>query len=169
LPHVKFKAIRPPKIDEAAAKAIMRNALRKEGRHIRKDFEETTKTWDHEVEFKEHTHLAMSDLVMSVEVETDDEIYGYVSNGTRPHPIVPKKQGGTLVFKTGYKAKTTPRQIGSGSGGSFGPTVFAKAVKHPGTKARRFPTTIWKKRLPEFYAAMWTAWRKAIKATGHGG
>lgn len=169
MPHVKFKTIKPPKMNEAAAKQILRTALRKEGRHVLKDFEETTKTWDHEVDFKTHTHLAMADVIMSVEVETDDEIYNYVSGGTKPHPIVPKKKGGVLVFKGGYKAKTAPRQIGSGSGGPFGPTVFAKAVKHPGTKARRFPTVIWKKRMPEFYKVMWAAWRKAIKATGHGG
>ena len=169
MPHVKFRAIRPPKMDVEAANRIMRNALRTEGRHILKDFGETTKTWDHKVAFKTHTHLALADLTMSVEVETDDEIYGFVSDGTKKHDIRPKKPGGTLAFQSDYKAKTTRGVIGSSSGGPFGNTVFAKAVKHPGTKARRFPTTIWKNRTPEFYKAMWGAWRQAIKATGHGG
>jgi len=167
---VKFTVVRPPKMDVEAANRIMRNALRTEGRHILKDFEETTKTWDHEVEFKTHTHLALADVKMSVEVETDDEIYHFVSGGTKKHkiPKVPKKEG-YLVFQTGYTAKTKRGIIGSSSGGSFGSFASAKQVDHPGTKARRFPTTIWKKRMPEFYAAMWGAWRQAIKATGYGG
>lgn len=170
MPRVKWtpiKPIRPLKMDEAEFKRVVRNALRTEGRKIRKEFEETTKTWDHKVEFREHTHLAVKDRVMSVEVETDDLIYHFVSGGTKPHPIEPKKKGGVLVFRAGYKAKTTPRIIGSGSGGSFGGTVFAKRIpRHPGTTAREFPRMIRRKRMPKFYKAMLTAWTKAVRATG---
>ena len=163
MPHVKFRAVRPPALKAGAAQRIMRNALRTEARHIKKEFEKTTATWDHDVDFREHTHLKLSYSVMSVEVETDDEIYHFVSGGTKPHDIRPKKQGGTLAFQSGYKAKTSPRQIGSRSGGSFGATVFAKAVKHPGTKAREFPEVIRAIRIAPFYKSMGVAWRKAIE------
>lgn len=44
----------------------------------------------------------------------------YVEFGTAPHEIKPKEKSGVLVFKMG------------------GQTVFAKSVKHPGTKAQPF-------------------------------
>ena len=44
----------------------------------------------------------------------------FVHNGTKPHPIYPKKAGGVLVFQIGGK------------------TVFARKVNHPGTKAQPF-------------------------------
>lgn len=163
MPHVKFKAIRPPALKVGAAQKIMRNALRAEAKKIKREFEKTTATWEHKVDFREHVHLAPSYSVMSVQIETDDEIYGYVSNGTKPHEIRPKKKGGVLAFQSGYKAKTSPRQIGSGSGGSFGDTIFRASVQHPGTEARRFPEVIYQSRLKAFYNRMGIAWRKAIE------
>lgn len=45
---------------------------------------------------------------------------GYVEFGTAPHEIRPKKQGGVLVFTAG------------------GQKVYARVVKHPGTKPQPF-------------------------------
>jgi hypothetical protein len=45
---------------------------------------------------------------------------GYVETGTGPHDIRPRKPGGTLVFTVG------------------GQKVFAKRVRHPGTRAQPY-------------------------------
>jgi len=165
LPRVKMVLIKPSLIDSVPAKKIMRSQLRKEARIIHKAFNTTTRTWEHKPVFKEHTHLSMSDAVIWVEVETDDEIYRYVSEGTRPHTIVPKREGRRLVFKAGYKSKTTPRVIGSHKGGPFGKIVWAKKAKHPGTKARQFPAEIAKRKRPGFTRRMKVAWKRAARAT----
>ena len=105
-------------------------------------------------------------------VDTSDEIYGYVNDGTPPHPIpkVPKISG-SLAFQWGgkgsYKAKTAPRVIGSTGGGPTGPMVFPKQVQHPGTKARNFDDEIQKKWTPKFKRHMEKAMRDAARASGH--
>lgn len=94
------------------------------------DFEQATRTWNHKPGFK------ITRDADSTSVGTDDEIFGYVDGGTRPHDIRPR--GKRLKFQGGFKAKTTPGSLRSGSGGSSGAFVFAKVVHHPGTKARNF-------------------------------
>jgi hypothetical protein len=78
-------------------------------------------------------------------VGTDNQIYDYVTRGTRPHLIKPKK-GKFLVFGEGkYKSVTRPGVLGARNvgtrlvpkGGVARP-IFARSVKHPGTKARGF-------------------------------
>ncbi|MDZ7742981.1 MAG: hypothetical protein U5Q03_14915 [Bacteroidota bacterium] len=51
---------------------------------------------------------------------SDVEYAQFVTMGTRPHVIVPRKPGGVLVFQAG------------------GQTVFAKRVNHPGTGPNDF-------------------------------
>lgn len=107
---------------------------------IEKDFRATTRTWNTKPPFRQHgPHLRAGALVG--EVGTSDEIYGYVTGGTRPHIIVPRRSR-LLRFRTGYRAKTAPRYIGSRAGGAFGPFVTARVVHHPGTAAREFESEI---------------------------
>ena len=107
------------------------------------EFSKTTSSWDTRVGFDVRKQ---SDEEYSA--GTDNEIYGYVNDGTRPHTIR-ARDGGLLAFQSGYNAKTTPRQIGSQSGGPFGPTVYAQEVQHPGTAPRDFDDAIAEKLQPE--------------------
>lgn len=125
------------------------NALRAEGREIRRDFQKTTKTWDHKVKFEMKVSLKrgiQSDG--SVTVWTDDEIYGYVNDGTPPHlmgPIVPVRASVLKIPTGGTRPKTRPGKLASYKGGAKGPFVFAKRTKvftHPGTEARYFTVAI---------------------------
>jgi hypothetical protein len=111
------------------------------------DFKVTHRTWITKPIFRLRTPGPGVRLVY-----TDNLIYHFVSGGTRPHAIVPKKKGGYLVFKSGFTPKSRFRYIGSNKGSKFGPTVFAKKVKHPGTQAREFEQAIgekWDKELPK--------------------
>ena len=100
-------------------------------------------------------------------VDTDDEIYGYVSGGTRPHAIRPKRRGGVLAFKGKYRAKTRPGVLGSFAGGSSGDAVFTQAVQHPGTQARNFDKLIFEKRKIWYNKQMQAAMKRAVQKSGH--
>jgi hypothetical protein len=68
-----------------------------------------------------------------VEVYCDNIILDYLEKGTKPHIIEPKNKK-SLAFRvtdTTVKSKT-------GKVYSFGETVLAKKVKHPGFEARPF-------------------------------
>lgn len=109
------------------------------------DFKTTTATWSHKVAFQ----IDKSRPDRRV-VGTDDEIYGYVTEGTRPHVIV--AHGKALAFPGGgFRPKTRVKYIGSNKGSTGGATVFRKVVHHPGTEAREFEDVIaekWQKELP---------------------
>lgn len=85
-------------------------------------------------------------------VGTDNQIYEYVTRGTKPHLIRPVRAK-SLVFGEGtYRAVTTPGVLGSrrvgtglvGAGGVARP-IFTKLVHHPGTKARGFEEAVAKR------------------------
>jgi hypothetical protein len=102
---------------------------------VKQDFEKTVKGWEHPVTFAITTQGA--DRVIT----TDDEIWGYVDAGTRPHVIVAKRAR-VLRFATGGSPKTAPGRITSGGGSKGGAVVFRPRVNHPGTKARLFSQQI---------------------------
>ena len=67
---------------------------------------------------------------------TDDTIYGYVNDGTRPHVIV-AKNAKRLAFGPSTP-KTSVGSLSAGSGSRGGVTTFKRSVQHPGTAARQF-------------------------------
>lgn len=108
------------------------------------DFKTTTATWQHTVSFE----TTEPDAARRV-VGTDDEIYGYVNAGTRPHVIV--AHGKALAFGVGGRPKSRPGYIGANAGSTGKGTVFRRMVNHPGTTARGFDTAIatkWQEQLP---------------------
>lgn len=115
----------------------VRQAMRQQAEMVKADYERTVATWKHKPAF---TITEMDDGTRYT-VGTDDEVYQFVSKGTRPHVIM-ARNAKVLAFRSGYQAKTTPRVIGSGGGGGSGPNVFRQIVHHPGTEARDFERTI---------------------------
>src|SRR5262245_50309875 len=109
------------------------------------DFKVTTQTWQHQPAFDTRAPDAATRTV-----QTDDEIYGYVSGGTKPHVIVAK--GKSLAFPgAGFRPKSRPGAIRSNQGSKGKGVVFRKRVQHPGSKAREFDKAIakkWNKELP---------------------
>lgn len=112
------------------------NALTGAAKNVKVDFDTTTQTWRTRPEFTIDREPGKRT------VSTDDEIYGYVNDGTRPHIIAPKN-GKVLAFGVPSSPKTAVRVIGS-SKGSRGSTIVRtpKPVQHPGSDAREFDVTI---------------------------
>lgn len=110
------------------------------------DFKATTDTWQHKPDFSIQEPSADTRVV-----GTDDDIYGYVNEGTKPHVIV--AHGKVLAFPgSGFRPKSRVKVIGSNKGSKGSGVVFTKQVNHPGTEARAFDETIaekWRKQLPK--------------------
>ena len=163
---VVFKGIKPSRLKDDALRLALLNAMRREATAIKKDFDATVKTWDHSVKFEQVISLAGGGP--QVLVGTDDEVYRYVDEGTKPHDIVPKKPGGILVFPGTFTSKTVPGVIGSRAGYKGGEIIKRPRVHHPGTKARRFTEIIkgkWEKR---FKSDMEDVMKAAARDSGHG-
>lgn len=74
--------------------------------------------WQHAVRF-EISGSGPAERVIS----TDDAIFAYQNDGTEPHTILPRQRR-VLRFQAG------------------GQTVFARRVRHPGTKAQQWTISI---------------------------
>jgi hypothetical protein len=166
LAEIKFIPILPKVaklIDQARLQRELRDALDHTGNIIKDDFEKTVKTWEHKPPFrKEGPRLTGSGL--EVTVSTNQEVYTYVTRGTRPHLIRPRRAR-KLRFQTGFKAKTRPRIISSRAGGASGPIAFARAVQHPGTQARDFDIEIARRRQKNHENLIRLAIRRSIRLT----
>ncbi len=93
------------------------------------DFEKTTATWSHQPNF------TMKEQRDGFLVGTDDDVWSILDHGSRAHLIVARRAK-RLRFGVGGSPKTRPGFIGSQSGSPGSGAVFARAVQHPGTKAR---------------------------------
>ena len=167
-----IKTIKPQRFNEAALRNRIRYRMYKVRDGILKDFKATTENWEHEVKWKSVTHFTKRLPSPSVEVWTDDEIYRYVNDGTKPHDIwagwyTGKSEHKVLAFPSQSSPKTTPGSLKSGPGSSGGAIIFTPYVQHPGGKARNFTGQIEKKWTPRFKRAMERAMSDARKASGH--
>ena len=96
-------------------------------------------SWEHKPDFKAMKKVTRGAAKVYVYPAGENKKYWiWVSRGTKPHVIRPKRAK-VLAFPSVYQPKTTARGPGyKGPGKSSGPTIFAKEVHHPGTKARHF-------------------------------
>lgn len=166
-----IKQIKPARLKEDAMRLALLNGMHKTRTEMLKDFEATTETWEHKVKFESAISEALGGP--SVNVVTNDEIYNYVNNGTKPHPIFAGIFTGlsgkrALSFRNGkYKAKTKVRVIGSTPGGPTGTKIARPYVQHPGSEGRHFDEEIQKKFEPRFKRLMEEAMKDAAHASGH--
>lgn len=132
-------------LDTAKLARAVKNGLDAAQAGVLIDFKVTTATWSTPVAFAKQTPSADRRIV-----RTDNEIYGFVNEGTRPHVIV--AHGKALAFPGGgFRPKSRPGYIGADAGSKGKGTTFRKQVNHPGSKARGFDTAIaekWNKQLP---------------------
>ena len=100
-----------------------------------KQFEKTTRTWKHRVKFVRYTSIG------GFVVGTNDEIYNFVNNGTKPH-VINASRAPFLVFNRRFTPKTRVGVVGSRKGSRGGGWVRKKQVMHPGSEGRKFDETI---------------------------
>jgi hypothetical protein len=162
---VSARAIIPRPFNARLIRQQLERGMEEYNELVKQDFEATVETWEHEVEF--HAEVKDTPQGLVAEVSTEDEIYGYVNNGTDPHPIRAKNAKALAFPGGGYVAKTIPGMVGSQSGGPAGDTAFAKEVQHPGTEARKFDEAIKKKRRGDFARIMLRALLRGARATGY--
>ena len=164
------KQIKPKRLNDKAFIEEFEKAAKAIAKEMKKEFEITTIGWKTDVKFEELISLGPTSI--DILVATDNEIYGYVNNGTVPHVIAAKK-GKTLAFRWGgpgsYRAKTARgKQVHNPAGGqTSGNMIFPKAVQHPGTKAREFDKLIKKMFEKKFTRAMELALKKGVARSGH--
>lgn len=141
MPTIKLRAFSSGK--PFSAKTLQKDLLAAVDKTLNKGeklFDRTQRTWDAKVVFYKNK-AALDGKDITGAVGTDALKYLFVTRGTKPHKIRAKRAK-SLAFASGYKAKTSKGFIGSKAGGSFGPTVFAPEVNHPGTEARGFEEAI---------------------------
>ena len=157
---VTIKVIKPKPFNDKAMRDYGRSHVAGEGEKMLNLFKDTVKTWEHKVVFKLEMKVVgvgtLGAKEMTTEVTTDDEIYRYVDQGTKPHIIRPK-YAKRLAFPSIFSPKSRPRSL-KAEAGSRGPVdTFRQEVHHPGTEARDFTK--------EIKALVSVTFRKAMTAT----
>lgn len=124
---------------------VMEGAAEEINKELRVLFDRSTHTWSARSKPDVRTRIRISSAggVTSVDSEAEaiGDVFRFVSEGTRPHIIAPRRAK-ALRFQKGYLAKTTPNQLRSKAGGPFGDTVFSRLVRHPGTAPRNIIKTV---------------------------
>jgi hypothetical protein len=163
-----FRVIRPDALKTDAVRSEVRKAMHSIGIKAKKTFREITDNWKEENQprYNFETVNLKHAIRLTVYISGNVKIFDYVSRGTDPHVIVPRNSK-RLIFRTGYKAKTQPGSLKSGTSSYSGPKVAAKEVNHPGTKAREFEEQVAAMYESVFTVAVDEAVKRGAKATGH--
>lgn len=163
-----FRVIRPDALKSEAVRSEVRKAMHSIGIKAKGTFRGITANWKEENQprYNFETKNLKSSIRLTVYISGNVKVFNYVSRGTEPHVILPRNSR-RLVFRTGYKAKTQPGSLASGTGGASGPTVAALEVHHPGTKAREFEEQVVAKYEPIFIQAVDEAMKRGATASGH--
>lgn len=140
-----------PLLDVKALVQESRALLKEAANSMNADFRAATKTWKRKPVFSfwgPFRHgIVLYIFAGPTSYEGRDQIFEYVDQGTKRHPITPKARttvrgrAGTfpaLKFKSGYTAKTQPYSMYSRAGGKSGRYRYRRRVVHPGIKGRQF-------------------------------
>ena len=144
------------------------DVVRQLGPDLQKDMAKIVRTWDTKPKFEVRTHATLSANRLDVTVDTDDQRFIWISEGTKAH-WVPKRGVATMVFQR-YKAKTRVLFVGSQSGGRYGRFIIRRGRwKVSGIKARKYDEALARKWQPEIERRAYRAiTSEAIAAGGHG-
>ncbi len=167
---IRWQIVKPKECNAQAMRLELLSALHKVEREVKKDFQKTTETWEHDVKFE--SSISTRGGVAQVEAGTRDRIYGYVNNGTRPHDIwagiyTGKSRRKALRFPGTFRAKTRPGYLTSYRGYKGGAIQYRAHVHHPGTEARGFDKAIEKRWRTKFASTMRAAMKSAALKSGH--
>ena len=133
---ISCKVIMPPLFKTDKMLRAVENALDNVAKDVKIDFQVTTLTFDHKVEFTIDSERGKR------QIYTTDPPYFYVNYGTRVRHALMSKD---------FKPKTRTGYIGSNKG-KGGVVFISKKINLPGIVAREFDRVIqekWQKQLPD--------------------
>ena len=157
-----FKEIKPKTLDIDGIVDALVKAAEQAADDIEKDFQYTVMTWNHQPKFEKLVSVDSDGI--AVIVGTDDEIYGYVNDGTKDHYVAPV-HAKALRFRPIYVAKTSPGSMVAKRGGSSGDYVYSRGHMVSGIKARKFDKRIEKEWNKKYKRRMEKAMRDAKNAS----
>lgn len=125
---------------------VMQASALKTMKAAKRDYESTTRTWNHKPKFELVEQETSGDYLVAT--GTDDQRYGWIDDGTgiygpQKQPIRPKRSK-YLRFRVGGRLKTRTGVIGSSPGTEHTQWVTVTEVK--GIPSRKFTPTIQKRR-----------------------
>jgi len=177
MPTVAYRAIRSRRafVNAPRARRVLDDTLDNTVKpYLIQQFNYRVANWKHKPNFKARKFVNRDETKVTVFPSgPNKQIYKWVTEGTKPHLITPKRAGGMLVFQSGgpgsYKAKTAPGGKFGGPGIVVGgKTVRARQVQHPGFEGRHFEETIKEDAQPWFRRTMENSWRRAIRSMNSG-
>lgn len=116
---------------------IIQQELAKEKKAVLREYQITVRTWNKKPDFKADED---SD---GVTVGTDDKIYGYVDDGTKPHVIKARRAPTLRFYAGGFVSKTVPGRLNPRAGRSANQNLRRPLmVNHPGFAGREFTKQI---------------------------
>lgn len=124
------------------------------------DFDKTTRTWKNRPDFQ------VTRTENGYVIGTEEIIYAWVDEGTKPHIIRAKNPSGLLTFALGGMPKTTPNVIGSVKGKQGKTWRRKQQVRHPGTKPRNFTKIIFQKWQPKLHTRITNRLKRGMEAVG---
>lgn len=162
------KQIKASKLKLDPVRLEVLNALRAEGREIRKELQRTTQTWEGAKPTFEIA-IGLTQDEASVLVGPGGDRQGaqkwvWLNEGTEgPYKIEPRGNYPLRFPNPGtFSSKTLPGTLDSRAGSPGGPgVVYARSVEHPGIEARNWTEMVAKRRRRRFT-------RRMIKAKNRG-
>jgi hypothetical protein len=133
-------------LDTRALHIALEDSLLSTVEGMLEDYEATTATWEHAVEFDFEVEIGEN---FTAVVGTNDQIYEWVNRGTGQaagnradwYPIPTAPTG--VAYQSAFRPKTQPGVLSSRAGGKSGPTDVIRAqVFHPGIEPRLFDEEI---------------------------
>lgn len=118
---------------------------------MKRSFQKTVRTWEHPVTFHQITESRPDPTVL---VYTDDDIYGYVSGGTRVRYV---------VMTPDFSPKTRPGLLDSRPGRG-GVSHFDFRHPRPGIQARKFDVLVERRHKKRHQREVERAIQRALKA-----
>lgn len=137
-------------LNDRVFRAELRAHNQKMAKRMKRSFERTTRTWNHDVRFQQMTEVSGEPAAM---VYTTDPIYGFVSGGTSVR---------RALMSPDYDPKTKPGVLDSFPGAG-GVVYVSRDLNLPGIEAREFPKLVEKEHRRAYRNGVEQAIKRAVQ------
>lgn len=162
----RVQAIKPRELRARDVRLTIINALHRAGTKDRQLLRQTTRYWSKQPRWKSEVSFAGGDAALYTYPEGEAaKIWNWSDKGTRSYWIYPRRAN-CLAFNANYQSGSTPNTLKTAPSRSGGPIVYARAVRHPGIKARNWTITVIKLRYKDFKEEMNEAIAEGLRKGG---